>query len=66
MRVTSLAGCGGNVNNYETIAACEEVAMRGACCFRRFRTDTDSLVGGDQAEESKCQVCIRHGHAPFI
>ncbi|KAK3097854.1 hypothetical protein FSP39_013843 [Pinctada imbricata] len=55
-RAFNYTGCGGNVNNYETIEACEEVAMRGACCFRKFRTDVDSLVSSDQMEESKCQV----------
>ena len=49
-------GCGGNVNNYLTLEACQEIAMKGACCFRRFKSMVTNLVDGDQQEESKCQV----------
>ncbi|KAJ8315304.1 hypothetical protein KUTeg_007454 [Tegillarca granosa] len=49
-------GCGGNINNYPTLEACQEVAMTGACCFRRFKSELDAIVEGDQEEESKCQV----------
>ncbi|XP_069129569.1 uncharacterized protein [Argopecten irradians] len=50
------SGCGGNVNNYETLEQCRSVAMTGACCFRRFKTDVDALIDGEQGEESKCEI----------
>lgn len=44
------------MNNYESFEACREVAMTGACCFRRFKADEKAMITGNQMKESKCQV----------
>ena len=30
--------------------------MTGACCFRRFKSDENALISGNQMKQSKCQV----------
>ncbi|XP_035826566.1 uncharacterized protein LOC101845560 [Aplysia californica] len=54
------SGCGGNVNNYHTLEECTTIALRGACCYRTYRTNIEDVVRSTQELEIKCQVRELH------
>lgn len=55
-------GCGGNANNFLTLSACQDLAMRGACCYRRFKSTLQSVISSDQKEDKRCEVIILYNY----
>lgn len=51
-----ISGCGGNINNYETIAECRAVAVVGACCFRKYSLKVEDVVVASQQKTHGCKV----------
>ena len=50
------SGCGGNVNNYETLEQCRGAAITGACCYRQYSLKVEDVIISAQKEEFGCKV----------
>ncbi|KAL4233911.1 hypothetical protein ACF0H5_008583 [Mactra antiquata] len=48
-------GCGGNINNYESRADCEAVAVIGACCYRHYSLKVEDVIISSQQESVGCK-----------
>ena len=57
------AGCGGNINNYESLQDCQAVAIKGACCFRQYSVRAQDVLISSQNETFGCKVL---GVMPFF
>ncbi|KAH3728063.1 hypothetical protein DPMN_054010, partial [Dreissena polymorpha] len=48
-------GCGGNVNNYETLEECRSLTLIGACCFRSYSVKPADVLDSTQQEVFGCK-----------
>ncbi|XP_052810768.1 uncharacterized protein LOC128238671 [Mya arenaria] len=48
-------GCGGNVNNYESLEECRALTLIGACCFRSYSIRTEDVLISSQQEVFGCK-----------
>ena len=52
------SGCGGNVNNYETLEQCRGAAITGACCYRQYLLKVEDVIVSSHSSFPCFQVVV--------